>query len=33
MDTQALQWTFVSECAIPNDVTNLLLPGEDACCL
>lgn len=30
MDTQALQWTFVSECAIPNDVTNLLLPGEDA---
>lgn len=27
----ALQaWTFVSECPIPNDVNNLLIPGEVA---
>jgi len=30
-DTQAiLAWTFVSECSIPNDVTELLCPGEEA---
>ncbi|MGI6730890.1 MAG: PH domain-containing protein [Anaerovoracaceae bacterium] len=25
-----LIWTFVSECPIPNDVTNLLVQGEEA---
>jgi len=25
-----MAWTFIKECPIPNDVTNLLLPGENA---
>lgn len=25
-----LVWTFVAECPIPSDVTNLLVPGENA---
>lgn len=27
-DLQILQWTFVSECAIPNDVDGLFVEGE-----
>ena len=31
METSAiLSWTLVSECAIPEDVTPLLVPGEQA---
>lgn len=29
-DLQPLTWTFVSECAIPADVTDLLVAGEEA---
>lgn len=25
-----LMWTFIEECPIPEDVTNLLVPGEEA---
>ncbi len=25
-----LMWTFIAECPIPKDVTNLLVPGEEA---
>lgn len=25
-----LAWTFVSECSVPGDVTDLLVPGEEA---
>jgi len=28
--SSVLQWTFVTECAIPNDVFDLLIPGEEA---
>ena len=28
--TGILAWTLVSECPIPNDVTDLLVPGETA---
>ncbi|MBK5254350.1 MAG: PH domain-containing protein [Peptostreptococcaceae bacterium] len=28
--THMMSWTFVQECPIPNDVNNLLLPGENA---
>jgi len=28
--TTALAWTLISECPIPGDVNNLLVPGEQA---
>lgn len=30
-ELQTIQaWTFISECAIPNDVDSMLVPGEEA---
>lgn len=29
-DLSMLQWTFISECQIPNDVESVLVPGETA---
>ena len=28
--TQALTWTFISECPIPGDINNMLVDGENA---
>jgi len=30
--TPILAWTFISECPVPEDVQNLLVPGETAEC-
>ena len=27
-----LNWTFYSECPLPNDVKNMLIDGEEAIC-